>query len=250
MLSVGYLFVASHKQIRPENLNVCPPGGLSNSATNCPPASAVGFPANNKLPDGRDAFSGPLYSNAGLMYFLDNTGVSIYHGGNIALTGRMGQVFPASTQTIPTPTPWTTGPSPPLSVPRRICTIELRKGRIRCKMSAIDLWPTSLPTGRTRKSSGTCPLDGRPARLRDRSAELGDDGSGDADGLPVADRGGSVTYFLGATVVNCACDGAVPPGPVTVPGSGRRCRTSGLPWLAMLCRPWPGRRAGRCRRRR
>ena len=80
VLSVGYLFVASHKQIRPVNLNVCPPGGLSNAATTCAPASAVGFPSNNKLPDGRDAFSGPLYSNAGLMYFLDNTGVSVYTG--------------------------------------------------------------------------------------------------------------------------------------------------------------------------
>ena len=93
VLSAGYLFVASHKQIRPVNLNVCPPAGLSNAATNCPPASAVGFPADNKLPDGRDAFSGPLYSNAGLMYYLDNTGVSVYHGGNIALSGRMGQYF-------------------------------------------------------------------------------------------------------------------------------------------------------------
>jgi Carboxypeptidase regulatory-like domain/TonB dependent receptor-like, beta-barrel len=90
VLSVGYLFVASHKQVRPENLNVCPPGGLTNSATSCVPASAVGFP-NNQLPDGRDAFSGPLYSNAGLMYYLDDSGVSVYHGGNIALTGRMGK---------------------------------------------------------------------------------------------------------------------------------------------------------------
>jgi hypothetical protein len=90
VLSAGYLFVASHKQIRPVNLNVCPPGGLTNSATNCPPASAVGFP-NNQLADGRDAFSGPLYSNAGLMYFLDNTGVSVYHGGSIGITERMGK---------------------------------------------------------------------------------------------------------------------------------------------------------------
>ena len=90
VLSAGYLFVASHKQVRPENLNVCPPGGASNSATFCPPASAVGFP-NNQLPDGRDAFSGPLYSNAGLMYYLDNSGVSVYHGGSVSLTGRMGK---------------------------------------------------------------------------------------------------------------------------------------------------------------
>ena len=92
VLSVGYLFVASHKQVRPENLNVCPPGGLSNDATDCPPASAVGFP-NNQLPDGRDAFSGPLYSNAGLMYYLDDSGVSVYHGGNIALNGHVNKNF-------------------------------------------------------------------------------------------------------------------------------------------------------------
>src|SRR6266851_2806285 len=30
VLSASYLFVASHKQVRPENLNVCPPGGLTN----------------------------------------------------------------------------------------------------------------------------------------------------------------------------------------------------------------------------
>ena len=90
VLSVGYLFVASHKQVRPENLNVCPPGGLANDATFCPAAHLVN-PAfvNDKLPDGRDAFSGPLYSNAGLMYYLDNSGVSVYHGGSVSLTGRM-----------------------------------------------------------------------------------------------------------------------------------------------------------------
>ena len=76
--------------MRPENLNVCPPAGLTNSATSCPPASAVGFP-NNELPDGRDAFSGPLYSNAGLMYYLDDSGVSVYHGGNVALNGRIAK---------------------------------------------------------------------------------------------------------------------------------------------------------------
>jgi hypothetical protein len=92
VLSASYLFVASHKQVRPLNLNVCPSAGLTNAATSCPPASAVGFP-NNQLPDGREAFSGPLYSNAGLMYYLDNTGVSVYHGGNISLTGRMGHNF-------------------------------------------------------------------------------------------------------------------------------------------------------------
>jgi outer membrane receptor protein involved in Fe transport len=92
VVGANYLFVASHKQVRPLNLNVCPPAGLSNAATTCLPASDVGFP-NNQLPDGRDAFSGPLYSNAGLMYFLDNTGVSVYHGGSVTFAGRTGRYF-------------------------------------------------------------------------------------------------------------------------------------------------------------
>lgn len=92
VVSAGYLFVASHKQVRPVNLNVCPPEGLTNAATSCPPASALGF-VDNKLPDGKDAFSGQLYTNAGLMYFLDNTGVSIYHGGSLSVTDRIGRFF-------------------------------------------------------------------------------------------------------------------------------------------------------------
>ena len=39
VLSAAYLFLRARKQIRPENLNVCPPEGFSNSATFCPPAS-------------------------------------------------------------------------------------------------------------------------------------------------------------------------------------------------------------------
>jgi outer membrane receptor protein involved in Fe transport len=92
VLGLSYLFVASHKQVRPENLNVCPPAGLQNQATDCPPASAVGF-VNNQLPDGRDAFSGPLYSNAGLMYYLDDSGVSVYHGGSFTLSGHPNHFF-------------------------------------------------------------------------------------------------------------------------------------------------------------
>ncbi|MBZ5502416.1 MAG: TonB-dependent receptor [Acidobacteriia bacterium] len=96
VVSAGYLFVGSHKQVRPMNLNVCPPAGFPASpaypnwvppgGTFCP---ASGLP-NNKLPDGKDAFSGPLFSNAGLMYYLDNTGVSVYHGGSLSVTDRIG----------------------------------------------------------------------------------------------------------------------------------------------------------------
>ena len=101
VVSAGYLFLRAHKQIRPENLNVCPSAGLTTAATSCPPASVIPGPPftpfgpfpNNKLPDGRDGFSGVLYSNAGLMYFLDGTGNAEYDGGTLSVTDRMGQYF-------------------------------------------------------------------------------------------------------------------------------------------------------------
>lgn len=99
VLSVGYLFLRAHKQIRPENLNVCPSGGLANSATFCPPAVAIPGPPitptgpfpGNKTFDGKDAFSGVLYNNAGLMYFLDGSGNAEYDGGTISVTDKLGQ---------------------------------------------------------------------------------------------------------------------------------------------------------------
>ena len=99
VVSAGYLFLRAHKQVRPENLNVCPSAGLANAATICAPASAVPGPPitpdgpfpNNKLPDGKDAFSGVLYNNAGLMYYLDGSGNASYNGGTISVTDKMGQ---------------------------------------------------------------------------------------------------------------------------------------------------------------
>lgn len=88
-LSGGYLFVAAHKLVRAENLNVCPPSGLKNAATDCPPAPAP-------LPDwpaGKENFSGVLYYNAGLLYFTDNSGNSVYHGLTIQGTERAGKYF-------------------------------------------------------------------------------------------------------------------------------------------------------------
>ena len=101
VVSAGYLFLRAHKQIRPKNLNVCPPGGLQNSATFCPPASVIPGPPitpfgpfpNNKLADGRDGFSGVLYTNAGLMYFLDGTGNAEYDGATLSVNDRFGQYF-------------------------------------------------------------------------------------------------------------------------------------------------------------
>jgi hypothetical protein len=45
---------------------------------------------NNKLPDGRDAFSGPLYNNAGLLYYVDATGNAAYNGGTLSVTDKLG----------------------------------------------------------------------------------------------------------------------------------------------------------------
>jgi Carboxypeptidase regulatory-like domain/TonB dependent receptor len=99
VLSVGYLFLRAHKQIRPENLNVCPSAGLSNSATTCfaadtvpgPPISPTGPFPNNQMPDGKAAFSGVLYNNAGLMYYLDGSGNAEYDGGTLSVTDKVGQ---------------------------------------------------------------------------------------------------------------------------------------------------------------
>ncbi len=102
VVSAGYLFLRAHKQIRPENLNVCPPGGFGpTAATFCPPASVIPGPPftpfgpfpNNKLADGRDGFSGVLYTNAGLMYFLDGSGTAKYDGATLSVSDKMGSYF-------------------------------------------------------------------------------------------------------------------------------------------------------------
>ena len=101
VVSVGYLFLRAHKQIRPENLNVCPSAGLANDATACPAADLIPGPPitptgpfpNNQLPDGRAAFSGVLYNNAGLMYYLDGSGNAEYDGGTISISDRFGEYF-------------------------------------------------------------------------------------------------------------------------------------------------------------
>jgi hypothetical protein len=99
VVSIGYLFLRAHKQIRPENLNVCPSAGLTNDATTCfpadttpgPPITPTGPFPGNVMPDGKAAFSGVLYNNAGLMYYLDGSGNAEYDGGTISVTDRFGQ---------------------------------------------------------------------------------------------------------------------------------------------------------------
>jgi len=93
-VNVGYLFVAAHKLVRPENLNVCPPHGGADGPYTCKaahlsPGTQLPVSANDTLPDGKDAFSGPLYP-AGLLYYLDDSGNSVYHGVTVSATERAG----------------------------------------------------------------------------------------------------------------------------------------------------------------
>ncbi len=71
--SIGYLFVAAHHQVRAENLNVSLPVGA--------------------LPDGKALFNGPLYDNAGLLYYTDNSGNSVFHGLTAQISKRYSQYF-------------------------------------------------------------------------------------------------------------------------------------------------------------
>ena len=100
-VSAGYMFVAAHHLVRAENLNVCPTTGVSDSTTFCPPNSQILFgalPAG--WPAGKDYFSpvpipgavgNPLYTNAGLLYFTDNTGSSVYHGLTVQAAKNAGR---------------------------------------------------------------------------------------------------------------------------------------------------------------
>jgi outer membrane receptor protein involved in Fe transport len=86
VLNVGYLFVASHHQVRAENLNVCPVAGSAPSDPYfCPPSPA---PPPGWAP-GKDTFGGPRWL-AGLIYSTDDSGSSIYHGVTLSATERAG----------------------------------------------------------------------------------------------------------------------------------------------------------------
>jgi hypothetical protein len=86
VLNVGYLFVAAHHLVRAENLNVCPEGGATNGPYTCAAATTPlpGYPA------GKAFFSGVLLP-VGLIYYTDDSGNSIYHGGTISITEHAGQ---------------------------------------------------------------------------------------------------------------------------------------------------------------
>ena len=70
-VGIAYLFVGAHHQVRAEDLNVSPPVGA--------------------LPDGKDLFAGPLYQNAGLLYYTDDSGNAVYHGITAQISQRYKQ---------------------------------------------------------------------------------------------------------------------------------------------------------------
>jgi carboxypeptidase family protein/TonB-dependent receptor-like protein len=72
VLSAGYLFVGAHKQVRPANLN-------------------IGLPVGT-LPNGKSYFDfGKVDPNAGIFYYTDNSGNSVYHGLTVSASERFGQ---------------------------------------------------------------------------------------------------------------------------------------------------------------
>jgi len=107
VVNVGYLFVAAHKVVRPENLNVCPSAGVSSGPYQCPSAFQAFLAGTNAgvlpvAPDNtialpglqgiKPAFSGPRFP-AGLLYFVDGSGNSVYHGLTLSATERAGKYF-------------------------------------------------------------------------------------------------------------------------------------------------------------
>jgi len=74
LVTAQYLFVGSHKQVRPVDLNIGQPVGT--------------------LPDGKSFFGfNKRDNNAGIYYYTDNSGNSAYHGLTLSADGRVGRVF-------------------------------------------------------------------------------------------------------------------------------------------------------------
>jgi outer membrane receptor protein involved in Fe transport len=100
-ISAGYLFVAAHHLVRAEDLNICPPDGTSGltvpavtpGTPSCTPGPSSAIPAG--WPAGKAYFyngnpgGSVAYNNAGLLYFTDNSGNSVYHGGTFQVSERI-----------------------------------------------------------------------------------------------------------------------------------------------------------------
>lgn len=88
-LSAGYLFVSAHKLVRPVDLNIPCPVGTQTVVRN----------SNNVIvnclgtPPGKDVFPGTVPYNVGLVYVVDDSGNSVFHGLTLQASERAGKYF-------------------------------------------------------------------------------------------------------------------------------------------------------------
>src|SRR5208282_3000491 len=111
-ISAGYMFVSAHHLVRAENLNVCPPNpfGTTQPQITVPeitpgnpdctptPLPPGGWPAGKQFfgypaAPGNPPCGGPAYTDAGLLYYTDNTGNSVYNGVTLQAIERFSNIF-------------------------------------------------------------------------------------------------------------------------------------------------------------
>ena len=86
-VSAGYMFVAAHHLVRAENLNVCPVTGATTPVGSCAPGGAP--PPD--WPVGKNYYNNGVLYPAGLLYYTDNSGNSVYHGLTLQANKRAGR---------------------------------------------------------------------------------------------------------------------------------------------------------------
>jgi hypothetical protein len=85
-VSVGYMFVAGHKLVRPIDLNVGPPIGKETGTNKDIYAFAINDPNIPAPPAGSNGTNG-------IFYFTDSTGNSVYHGLTLQVIEKAGKYF-------------------------------------------------------------------------------------------------------------------------------------------------------------
>ncbi len=85
-VSVGYLFVAGHRLVRPIDLNVAPPIGKETGSNKDIYAFALPVPSIPAPPGGSPG-------TGGIFYFTDSSGNSVYHGLTLQATEKAGKYF-------------------------------------------------------------------------------------------------------------------------------------------------------------
>ena len=85
-MSVGYLFVAGHKLVRPIDLNVGPPIGVETGTNKDIYAFAIDDPNISAPPGGTTGTNG-------IFYYTDSSGNSSYNGLTVQANERLGKYF-------------------------------------------------------------------------------------------------------------------------------------------------------------